>query len=139
MYSINTFEDFLKQFVYIYTLQSPCIAWMEMKNCSKSLRILVTTLHFMNRNWISKTVFSKTFPYAAFRTFSYANHMQDYTDKESPAFLCDSPRLHQQECVVFFLPRQVKLLCRWVVAKLSLSCFLFSCDLLIIGCYWIAK
>ena len=49
LYSINTFENFLKRAVYIDILQSPCIAWERMKSCSKFLRNLVTTAHFTDR------------------------------------------------------------------------------------------
>ena len=79
----------LYRFVYIYTLQLPCIAWIKIKGSVISLHVLVTNLHFTDPNWISKSVISKAVLYAAFRTFSYANHMKDYTGKENPAFLCD--------------------------------------------------
>ena len=57
LYSINTFENFLKWVIYINTLQSPCIAWEGTKSCSKFLRNLVTVVHFTDRNWISKSVY----------------------------------------------------------------------------------
>ena len=34
-----------------------CAPWVGMKNCSKFLRNLVTTVHFTDRNWISKGVY----------------------------------------------------------------------------------
>ena len=43
--------------IALYRLDTPCIAWIGMKGCSKFLRILVTTVHFMDRNWISETVY----------------------------------------------------------------------------------
>ena len=57
LYSVNTFENFLKWVVYINTLQSPCIALEGMKSCSKFLRNLITTAHFTDRNWTSKSVY----------------------------------------------------------------------------------
>ena len=56
IHSINTFKNFLNRRPYICTLELPCIAWMEMKSCSKFLSILVAAVHFTDRNWIYKTV-----------------------------------------------------------------------------------
>ena len=60
LYRINTFDNFLKWVVYINTLQSPFIACKGMKNCWKFLYNLVTTAHFTDRNWISKSVYYST-------------------------------------------------------------------------------
>ena len=54
IYIKNTFKNFLFEVV---CLQSACITWMRMKNCLKFLRILVTVVHYTDRNWISKTVY----------------------------------------------------------------------------------
>ena len=35
----------------------PCMTWIGMKNCSRLLYIVVTTMHFKDRNWISKTMY----------------------------------------------------------------------------------
>ena len=40
--------------VYINILSLLCISWIGMKSCSRFLHILVTTVHFMDQNWISK-------------------------------------------------------------------------------------
>ena len=55
LYGINIFDSVLKWVVYINTPQSPCVAWEEMKSCSKFLRDLVTTEHFTDGNCISKS------------------------------------------------------------------------------------
>ena len=119
----------LYRFVYIYTLQLSCIAWIEIKGSLISLHILVTNLHFTDRNWISKIVISKAVLYAAFRIFSYANHMKDYTGKDNPSFLCDHVGFTSKN-VHFFLPKQVN-----ISGHVSLSCFSFSCDLSVIVCF----
>ena len=59
IHSINTFENCLKQAIYIDTLQSLFIAWIWMKSWSKYLRMLVTTVHFTDRNLISETVYCR--------------------------------------------------------------------------------
>ena len=47
---LNPFENFLKWVVYMNTLESPCIAWIGMKSCSKFTRNLVPKVHFKDRN-----------------------------------------------------------------------------------------
>ena len=37
-------------------IEIACIAWINMKSCSKVLLIPVTAMHFTDRKWISKTV-----------------------------------------------------------------------------------
>ena len=49
---LNIFKNFLKWFVFIYSLSTviACIACMRMKSCSKILHTLVTVMNFTDRN-----------------------------------------------------------------------------------------